>query len=143
VERALGRGKRNVVHREDNLFAGGKFAAVLSEAGVKPRLTCSPDLRACVYRRRDGADEEYFVFFFNLDAGGGRDQFIEFHGRRLALRLGSRTCGALRIRGGRLASYLVKGDNEVEGYKADVRIQLGPLFVEGSGDFSSTQEDPS
>jgi hypothetical protein len=141
VAKAGREGSGSVVHREENLFSGGDFAAVLAGAGLRPRVTCSPNLRAHVHRRREGSDEECFLFFFNFDAAGSQEKVVEFYGRRLELRLGSKTCGVLRVRNGRLASHLVKGENEVEGVKASVRIRLGGDVVEGCGDFSSLEED--
>ncbi len=122
-----------VVYRRENLFADGRFAQRLAETGFAPRVRHSTDLRAFVHR---GAGE-LFVFFFNFDVDDSHDKWIECHGQRIELRLGSKTSGILRIREGRLIAYLVKGENEVEGIRSTVRIQVGPDVIEREGDFSS------
>ena len=59
------------------------------------------------------------------------DFMIDFHGQRVELVLGSRTSGVLRIRDGRLVSYLIKGENEVEGRRFPIRVRCGDDVVEG------------
>ena len=85
-------------------------------------------------------DDECFLFFFNLDGAGTGERWIELLGRRVELRLGAKSCGVLRISEGRLVSYLVKGENEVEGVSPEIRIRLGDQVVEGKGDLSSCRE---
>jgi beta-galactosidase len=123
----------NVTHQSTNLFAEGKFADHLASAGIQPQVTYSQDMRAYVYR----GENETFVFFFNFDVDGEHDKVVEFYGRRLELRLGSKTCGVVRITGDKLTGYMVKGENEVEKIRSRVRIALGDQVVEGTGDFSS------
>lgn len=123
-----------VVYRRENLFAGGEFARHLVAAGIVPQVATSDErLRAYVFRQ----DERFFVFFFNFDVAGEHDKEITFYGQRVALRLGSKTSGVLRIDGQRLTGYLVKGVNEVEGIESRIRIAYGDEVVEQSGDFSS------
>lgn len=123
----------NVVYRRENLFADGQFAQALKAAAIEPHVQYSDNMRAYVHRH----DDEYFVFFFNFDTAGEHDKSIEFYGQRVELRLGSKTSGVLRIRGGKLIGYLVKGENEVEGVRAKVRIKYGDDVIEKEGDFSS------
>jgi beta-galactosidase len=142
VETALKRGDGQVVYARDNCFADGNFATVLREHGIRPRVICSDNLRAYVYRgTRDSADD-FFIFFFNFDLSGERQKRIDFYGHRLDLQLGSKTSGVLRVTGDRLVAWLVKGVNEVEGVQARVAIRYGDQRVEGTGDFSSSAMEP-
>lgn len=122
-----------VIYRRDNLFADGKFAQRLAEAGITPNVTYQGDLRAYVYRGQN----EYFVFFFGFEQKAANEASIDCYGIPIKLRLGSKTSGVLRISNGKLAAYLVKGENEVEGIKSKIRIQVGDQVVEQEGDFSS------
>jgi hypothetical protein len=125
-----------VLYREENLFAGGRFSDVLAEAGIQQNVRFAEKMRACVHRR----DGECFVFFFNFDAAGQHEKWIEFYGHRVDLLLGAKTCGVLRILDGRLVSYLVKGENELEGVTSEVHIRFGDQIVAGTGDLSSCEE---
>ncbi len=136
IERARAGGRTNVVYRRENFFAAGDFADVVTAAGLAPSARASPDLRIAVHR----GDEDLFVFFFGIDDGDD-SSWIDVDGRRIELELGSRTCGVLCIRDDRIASWLVKGTNEVEGVTSRVRIRLGEQMVEGRGDFSSPVSD--
>jgi beta-galactosidase len=140
VEQALG-GAR-VVYRRDNLFEQGRFAETLADAGLRPSVRYSPDMRAFVYRGRIEGRDEFFVFFFNFDSRGEQQKEVRFYGQRVDLRLGSKTSGVLRIRDGRLVAWLVKGANEVEGIVSPVAIRYGDQLVEGRGDFSSSPTAP-
>lgn len=133
VERAGRDFPSQVVWRRDNPFAAGEFAQRLAEAGITPNITYRGDIRAYVYR---GASD-YFVFFFGFHERGEHDCSIDCYGMPIKLRLGSKTSGALRIADGRLAGYLVKGENEVEGIRSKIRIEVGNDVVEREGDFSS------
>jgi beta-galactosidase len=133
VRAAVGREDAKVLHRRENLFADGGFARVLAEAGVEPRVRTSERLRALVHRGSD----DLFVFFFDLGSERAGEHWIEVEGRRLELRLGPRSCGVVRLRGERIAAYLLKGENEVEGTRARVGIRLGGERVERVGDLSS------
>jgi len=129
---AAGRGG-NVVYRRENLFADHGFAGQLSASGLKPNVTYSDHLRAYVHR----GEHDLFVFFFDLGNEEAAERFVEFYGQRIELRLGPKTSGVVRVHDGKLAGHLVKGENEADGVRADVRIQLGEQTIEGRGDFSS------
>lgn len=133
VEKAVKSGQSRVVYRKTSFFADGHFADVLAEAGLKPNVRYSDNMRAYVHRNED----DYFVFFFSFDLDGQHDKWIEFFGQRVDLRLGSKTSGVLRIRDGKLVSYMVKGENEVENIKSDIRIQYRDQVLEHQGDFTS------
>lgn len=133
VEAALAANHSKVVYRRENLFADGRFAERLAAAGLKPRVTYSPDLRAYVHR----GPRDAFVFFFNFDVAGQHDKWIDFDEQRIKLRVGSKTSGVLRLEEGRLTAWLVKGENEVEGIRDTIRIEVGDVVVEETGDFSS------
>jgi beta-galactosidase len=130
---ARGSAEERVVVQHENLFALGRFAHTLAEAGILPNVSYSPGMRAYVHRNGD----EAFVFFFNFDRDGTHARTVEFHGRRLELQLGSKTSGVVRISGDRLVGWLVKGTNEVEGISSEIRIRFGDQEVVGTGDFSS------
>lgn len=136
VEAAVQQGSTEVVYQKANLFADGNFADAVAAAGIEPSVRYSDDMRAYVHQNGD----DCFVFFFSFDVDGEHDKWIEFQGRRIELKLGSKTCGVLRIRDGRLESYMVKGRNEVEDIESDIRIQVGEQVVERRGDFSSCEE---
>jgi len=133
VEATAKKKDAKVVYRQQNLFADEKFAEQLAAAGMKPSVTYSPDMRAYVHR----GEQDAFVFFFNFNVSGTQQKWIEFDGRRIELQVGSKTSGVLRVQDGKLTAWLVKGENEVEGVKAEVKICLGDELVEGVGDFSS------
>lgn len=136
VDKALVASAPNVVYQPKNFFAERKFPNALAAAGIEPNVTCSTDLRACVHRSPEG--DEYFVFFFNLDAkGGAHEKRVEFYGRQLLLSVGSKTCGVLRVKDECVVAHLVKGTNEVEDITETVRVQLGEQVIEGSGDFGN------
>jgi hypothetical protein len=137
VRKALASGSGNLVHDERNPFVDGRFPGMLAAAGILPRVTSSDHMRAYVHRRSD--QDEFFVFFFNFDVSGSHTKWIQFHGHRLDLTLGSKTCGVARIRKGRIVAHLVKGTNEVEGITDTISLRLGDQVVEGRGDFSSSQ----
>jgi hypothetical protein len=136
VEAAVKQGRTEVVYQKANLFADGKFADAVAATGVEPSVRYSDDMRAYVHRNGD----DCFVFFFNFDVDGEHNKLIEFQGQRVEMKLGSKTSGVLRIRQGRLESYVVKGKNEVEDIESDIRIQVGDQVVEQRGDFSSYDE---
>lgn len=133
LKQAVERAPAGVVYRRENMFVDGSIVRLLAEAGIRPSATCSPGMRAFVHR----GPADRFVFFFNFDESGEHDKEIRFDGRAVLLRVGPKTCGVLRIKEGRLAGHLVKGENEVEGVKATVRIEFDGDVVEGQGDFSS------
>ena len=121
-----------------NPFASTKdrVARAMIEAGLAPQVRYRDNMRAYVHR----GDDDYFVFFFSFDLEGRHDKWIEFYGQRVDLQLGSKTSGVLRIRGGRLVSYLVKGENEVEGVQDEIRIEYKDQVIQRRGDFSSRDE---
>ncbi len=123
----------NVVYQQQNLFADGNFADTVRDAGLHPRVTYSDHFRAYVHR----GPQDMFVFFFNFDLAGVHDKWIEFDGQRIELRVGSKTCGVLRIRDGQLVGHLIKGENEVEGITSEVAVRYGDQTIEGRGDLSS------
>ncbi|MBX7166584.1 MAG: beta-galactosidase [Pirellulales bacterium] len=134
VERAAAAGPGSKVHyRRENLFADGRFAEVLRAAGVNTNVTYAENMRAYVHR----SERDYFVFFFNFDAAGQHDKWIEFYGQRLKLRLGSKTSGVLRVQDGKLVAWMVKAKNEVENLVDSVSFELDRQHVDGTGDFSS------
>jgi hypothetical protein len=93
-------------------------------------------MRAYVHR----GERDAFVFFFNFDVSGTHQKRIEFDGWRIDLQVGSKTSGVLRVRDDQLVAWLVKGENEVEGIKDEIRIRLGDKEVVGLGDFSSSDK---
>ncbi len=136
VEKAVKEGSGCVVYREASLFADGCFADRMAEAGLEPEVRYSENMRAYVHR----GDDDYFVFFFSFDLAGQHEKWIEFFGERIELKLGSKTSGVLRVRGGRLVAYLVKGENEVENVVDEICIRYKDQVVERQGDFSSREE---
>ncbi len=136
VEKAVKAGSKNLVYRKENFFADGKFADAMTKAGMAPEVRYSDNMRAYVHRGQD----DYFIFFFSFDLNGQHDKWIEFYGQRVELRLGSKTSGVLRVRGGKLVSYVVKGENEVENIKDKIRINYKDQVIEREGDFSSRDE---
>jgi hypothetical protein len=135
VRAAVAEGLSSVTYREESLFSDGRFAQRLAAAGVQPTVTCAQNMRAFVHR----GDGDLFVFFFSFSGEHAHDQWIEFDGNRVELRLGPKTCGVLRVAGRRITAYLVKGVNEVEGVASHIRIQIGDQVVEGIGDLSSSE----
>jgi beta-galactosidase len=123
----------NVHRRDANYFADGRFADHVAVAGIAPRVQHSPGMRAYVHR----GSADTFVFFFNFDVAGEHEKTIAFDDHTIHLRLGSKTSGVLRLSHGRLAGYMVKGLNEVEGVAARVKIAVGETVIENQGDFSS------
>jgi beta-galactosidase len=116
-----------------NIFNDARaFLGNLRLAGWEQSVSYSQGLRAFVYR--DG--DRHFVFFFNFDRHGHHGKSIRFGGQTLHLEVGSKTCGALRVDGDRITSYLVKGINEFEGECARVALRLGSqeIVVDGDGD---------
>ncbi|NOZ00754.1 MAG: hypothetical protein GXP54_02555, partial [Deltaproteobacteria bacterium] len=102
----------------------------MRRAGFKRGVTCSPGLRAFVYRDKD----DFYLFFFNFDRKGAHDKSVDFYGNHLDLTVGSKTCGIVHVRSGRLVSYVVKGVNEFEGEVATVRLKLGEQEIRFNGD---------
>ncbi len=133
VRAAASAGHGRVVHRRENLFAGGRFAQVLAHAGLVPSVCHADNMRAYLHH----GEEDDFVFFFSFDTEGEHDKWVEFSGQRVELRLGSKTSGVLRLRRGRIVSCLVKGENEVEGIRARIRIRFNDQVIEGQGDFTA------
>jgi len=126
----LATGPENVRYSADNVFVDEQeLLRVLGWAGWERRSSCSVGMRAFVYRNAD----DFFVFFFDL-GGEGADRHIDFHGMRLELTLGSRTCGVVRVKAGHIESYVVKGVNEYEGVTADVMLKLGEQEIRFKGD---------
>jgi beta-galactosidase len=136
VDKAVKAGNKNVAYRKANFFADGRFADAMTKAGLEPKVRYSDNMRAYVHRGND----DYFIFFFSFDLEGQHDKWIEFYGQRVDLRLGSKTSGVLRVRGGRLVAYVVKGENEVENVKDEIRIQYKDQVIERAGDFSSRED---
>jgi len=99
-------------------------------AGWESRVSYSELLKAFVYRN----DDDYYVFFFNFDRAGHHEKFIEFYGKRLELTVGSKTSGAIHVKGDKIASYVVKAVNEFEGETAAVKLKLGGQEIEFTGD---------
>lgn len=122
-----------VVYQRENLFADERFADRLRAAGMQPKVTYSPNLRAYVHR----GPEDQFVFFFNLGSQPSEQAHIEFYGQRLDLELGPKTSGVVRIRDGKIVAYLVKGNNEVEGIEAPIAMRFGEQTIQGVGDLTS------
>ncbi len=120
-----------VQYNTGNIFRDERaLLANLQRAGFTSRVSYSAGLRAFVYRGGD----DFFVFFFNFDREGPHEKFIEFHGHKLLLTVGAKTCGVVRVSGGRIRSYLVKGANEFEGRCETVRLDLGDQDFEIVGD---------
>lgn len=136
VTEASATGAGRVVYQEESFFRDDGFASVLAEAGIRPHVTCTRNLRAFVHRHPK--DDEFFVFFFQLDSGENVRGQVQFYGHSLELELGARTCGVVRVQKGRPVAYLVKGENEVEGTTARVSLKLGGECIQGVGDFSSS-----
>ena len=136
VEQAAAGATASVVYRKENLFADGKFPATLENAGIQPLVTYSENMRAYVHRSPN--TDESFVFFFNFDVDGSHKKTIEFEGSTLALTLGSKTCGVLRIREGKIVAHLIKGENEVESIKSSIRVAWKEQVIEGDGDLTSS-----
>jgi beta-galactosidase len=136
VEKAVKAGSKTVVYQKTNFFVDGNFADAMAKAGMQPQVRYSDNMRAYVHRGND----DYFIFFFSFDLNGQHDKWVEFFGQRVDLRLGSKTSGVLRVRGGKLVSYVVKGENEVENIKDQIRIKYKDQVIEREGDFSSRGE---
>jgi hypothetical protein len=135
-------GKRGqVLYQRENLFADGRFADRLVAAGIEPRITCSEQFRIMVHYskqdggKQDGSEQDRFVYFFHLADGSANQAWLEIDGERIEMRLGSKTCGVLRIADEKIIAHLVKGHNEIDETVADVRIQYGAQTIEGRGDF--------
>jgi beta-galactosidase len=109
---------------------GPAFLDAMRRAGWSQNVTCSDGLAAFVYR----SDTDTFLLFFNFDRHGTHAKSIEFHGQRLDLVVGSKTSGIVRVRGGRIASYLVKAVNEFEGETAEVELRLRDQRIAFAGD---------
>lgn len=103
----------------------------LRKAGWESKVSYSDLLKAFVYRNED----DYYVFFFNFDRDGSHEKHVDFYGQRLELTVGSKTSGAVHVKGDRIRSYLVKGVNEYEKITDTVRLKLGDqvITVEGDG----------
>jgi hypothetical protein len=114
------------------------FLGNLRRAGWEKRIAYGEGLRAFVYR--DG--DHFYVLFFNFDRHGAHHKSVTFQGHRLDLTVGSKTCGVVHVRAGtrgqasRMVSYLVKGINEFEGERAQVRLRLGDQEIRVDGDGS-------
>ena len=121
----------NVSYSRENVYADGKFAGRLAEAGLPSRVTCSEQLRVLNHY----GEKEAFVFFFNLQDGVNNNHWVEFDGMRIEMTLGSKSCGILRIAGGKIVSHFIKGANEIDETSADIRIACGEQVIEGNGDF--------
>jgi len=132
VEESLQGATDKVTYQRENLFAGNDFATRLTGAGLGSRVTCSDRLRTMVHF----GGPEAFVFFFNLEEGVGHSHWIEFDGTRIELQLGSKSCGILRVSGGKIISHFIKGKNEIDDTTADIRLQCGDQVIKGQGDFS-------
>ncbi|MDP8222439.1 MAG: beta-galactosidase [Candidatus Lernaella stagnicola] len=125
-------GLPGVHYNTGNIFRDQRaLLANLRRAGWQARVSYSPLLRAFVYR----SETDTFVLFFNFDREGPHEKTIEFDGLRLDLTLGAKTCGVVRVRGGRIRSYLIKGVNEFEGRSETIVLGLGDqeITVEGDG----------
>ncbi len=120
----------HVSYHRENVFADGKFASRLAEAGLPPRVTCSDRLRVMMHY----GENDTFAFFFNLQEGVDNLHWLEFDGIHIELKLGSKSCGVLRLTDGKIVSHLVKGANEIDKTTADIRIQCGEQVIEGQGD---------
>lgn len=129
---AVASGGDNVSYSRENIFADGKFADRLAQAGLPSRVSCSDRLRVMVHF----GERDQFVFFFNLEEGTGHNHWFEFDGTRVEMKLGSKSCGVLRMSDGKIVSHIVKGRNELDDTTADVRFQCGDQTIEGKGDFS-------
>ncbi len=142
------RAKGTLLYSTGNVFNDERaLLGNLRLAGWQKNVGYSDGLRAFVYRDED----DFFVFFFNFDRHGHHEKTIEFHGRRLGLTVGSKTCGVVHVKGAsaesvkgkgtqalhdRIVSYLVKGVNEFEGETTDVRLRLGKQEIRFTGDSS-------
>ncbi|MBX3415863.1 MAG: beta-galactosidase [Pirellulales bacterium] len=136
VEAAVKRRDGKVVYDKQNMFAEGKFAERLAQAGFQPSVTYSQDMRAYVHR----GERDAFVFFFNFDLSGKHQKRIEFDGLSIQLQVGSKTSGVLRITDNQLVAWMVKGKNEVENIEDEIRIRLDDKEVVATGDFSSSDK---
>lgn len=132
-ETAAGR----LLYSTGNVFNDERaFLGNLRRAGWERRIAYGEGLRAFVYR--DG--DHFFVLFFNFDRHGSHHKSVTFHGRRLDLTVGSKTCGIVHVRAGargqasHVVSYLVKGVNEFEGERAQVMLRLGDQEIRVDGD---------
>ncbi len=133
IDAARAGGASAVVYQPEDLFIDGGICSVLEAQGLKPTVTYADNMRAYVHRGAGGS----FVFFFDFELEPGSRKWIEFDGLRIDFELGSKTCGALRVRDGRIISHLVKGTNEVEDVRSTIRIRCGDQVIEGVGDFAS------
>jgi beta-galactosidase len=136
VEAAVAGSEGKVVYRQKNLFTDGNLPATLRASGIEPLVTYSENMRAYVHRHGDADDA--FVFFFNFDVDGTHEKQITFAGDTIELTLGSKTCGVLRLRDGKLVGHLIKGENEVESIKSPIRLRWKDQVVEGVGDLTSS-----
>lgn len=122
-----------LIYNTGNIFNDeNALLANLRRAGWERRVSYSDLLRAFVYRQED----DYFVLFFNFDRGGPHEKSIEFYGRCLLLTVGAKTCGVVRVTGGRIRSYLIKGVNEFENRVETIRLRMGEQTIEVIGDGS-------
>ena len=120
------------LHPEEILTEEEQLLAVLREAGFKPRLRLDEDLQACVHH---GAGEDRFVFLFHFGRESA-ERTVAIDGIELALTVGPKTCGVVRLRGEHIVSYLIKGHNEYEGVEAEWRLACGSSEISGRGDGS-------
>jgi len=127
-------GHEGLHYSTGNIFNDERaFLGNLRLTGWNRSLTCSDGMLAFVFRNGD----DQFVFFFNFDRDGEHEKSIDFNGLRLDLTVGSKTCGVVRVRNGRIRSYLAKGVNEFENVVSKVRISLGGQSFEFLGDSSA------
>ena len=121
------------------LLEPGDVVAALPALGIRPRVQHGPGLRAFAYEpplpQARGQRDLYLWFFgFAPDAGPHEHEVRLHDGRRVHLRLGSKTAGVVHLRGERIASVLWKGRNEVEGLETEVSVSCGADSVSHRGD---------
>ena len=120
-----------VLYSEENIFAEQKaLIERLKQTGWTQQVSYSEKLYAFVYRNR----EDFFVFFFNFGDREDEAGWIEFYGQRLELTLGPKASGVIRVRSGRLSSFLVKADNEYENISPQTIITYGDQEIRFTGD---------
>ncbi len=120
-----------ILYQLDNYSTNTWLPRLLMESGITPHLSHDASLRA--YAHSSNTDQ--FIFFFTFDTVGVHDKWIEAGEHRIELQTGSKTCGVLRVRDGRIVSHLIKGTNEVEGIESEIIIRIGEQVIRGRGDF--------
>lgn len=127
-----GRGAPGLRWEPGNFFLDGDPAAALRAFGVEPALRADPGIEAFLFKASDG---DSFLFFFNIGPADGEFRGeLGWGGCGMRLEISGKGCGAVRIRDGKIASYLVKTVNEIEGTTGRYAFEAGGVRIEGRGD---------